>query len=161
MDIFGGLKDLVLGGENPIKTIIDTVKEYVPSDEKKLEMQLKVSDQVNAYNLKVMEAANESERLFNEKLAQYEGTAADLKALPIVGPLMLFVRGSIRPVFCLFTLYLDYMVMSGQWDTHTDQFKGNVFIIMNVLVLGFHFGERALQNVMPLITNLVQVKNGK
>lgn len=157
MDILGGLAK-ALGGGDVFSTIIDTVKEYVPSAEKKLELQLKVQAIANDHQLKVLEATNEAEKTFNEKIAQYEGTAADLKAVPILGPVMLFARGSVRPLFCFYTLYMDYMVMSGMWNLEQGPVRGNVFVIMNTLVLGFHFGERALQNIMPLITNMVVAK---
>jgi hypothetical protein len=157
MDILGGLK-AVLGGGDLFSNIVDTVKEYIPSEQAKLEMQLKVQTLAYDHELKVLEATNEAEKTFNEKIAQYEGTAADLKAVPVIGPVMLFARGSVRPCFCFYTLYMDYMVMSGLWDLDMGTVRGNVFVIMNTLVLGFHFGERALQNIMPLITNMVVAK---
>jgi len=89
----------------------------------------------------------------------YEGTASDLKSIPVLGAVMLFLRGSQRPVWGFATILLDYQVFSASWKLD-DPIISNAFWVVNFLVLGFLFGERAVTNIMPFITNMIQAKNG-
>lgn len=75
----------------------------------------------------------------------------DLKQSGILGKLVIFLRGCIRPVWCYFTLYFDYMVLSGTWKLVEGSMLERVLFLINFLVLGFIFGERTFKNVMPLI----------
>ena len=49
------------------------------------------------------------------------------------------------------TAYMDFMVFSGQWQIEAHTAKDAAFWSINLLVLGFLFGERAVRNVMPII----------
>jgi hypothetical protein len=59
---------------------------------------------------------------------------------------------------------MDFMVFSGQWPLtgSTTQNAANsldlqsAFWVINFLVLGFLFGERAMRNVMPFFQNRIQ-----
>ncbi len=105
------------------------------------------------------DAANEATKALTDRIATLEGTAADLKGIPILGPVMLFFRGAQRPVIGYAMMYLDYMVFSGLWKV-AEGAMTNLFWLMNALVLAFLFGERAVTNIAPLLTNMIQAKYG-
>lgn len=108
------------------------------------------------------EATAEAGRLLNERVREYEGTAAELKTVPILGPLMIFLRGSQRVVWGFATLWMDvqwFFSPSSGTDAFTDK-QETALIVINFLVLGFLFGERAARNVMPLITQAFGNKRG-
>jgi hypothetical protein len=102
--------------------------------------------------------ANEADREFNARIRDLEGTAADLKSLPVLGNIMLFLRGSQRPIWGFCTLFLDYQVYSGAWKLTSGTQQEAAFYIINFLVLGFLFGERAVQNVMTYMSQFFTKK---
>ena len=144
------IMDFLAGGT--VKTIVDTVKDYFPpsmSDQEKSELALKISDAQRTYDLAIMTKVSEANAVFNSKIKDMEGTASDLKTIPVIGAMVIFLRGLQRPVWGFATLYLDFKSFSGDW-TLTEK-QDIALIVINLLVLGFLFGERALKNVMPLI----------
>lgn len=150
-----------LGG-SLVGEVLDTVKEYFPPDmppEKVAEMEARAKEIENQKLEIVNNAIAESEKAINRRIEIYEGTASDLKSIPVLGPIMLFIRGAQRPVWGFAALYLDFMVFAGQWKI-TDDTISTSFMMMNILVLGFLFGERAVKNVTPLLTNFIKSKNG-
>ncbi|AUR87804.1 hypothetical protein NVP1104O_54 [Vibrio phage 1.104.O._10N.286.49.A12] len=139
----GGLADTVMSG----------IKAYFPpdmSDEQKASVSLELQRIELEKQASVNKAVADAEKSINERIAISEGTAKDLMALPIVGRLLIFARGAQRPVWGFSTMYADYMWFSGQWSGLTQQQESSLWVI-NLLVLGFLFGERAVQNVAPLI----------
>lgn len=97
-------------------------------------------------------AQADAENRVTQRISALEGTAADLKAVPVVGTIVLFLRGSQRPLWGFATLYLDWQWFSGAWEMNERQ--ETALLAINLLVLGFLFGERAIKNLTPL---LVQV----
>ena len=155
MDILSKVADFFAGGA--IKTITDVVMAYLPPDmspEKKAEIQLAAAAQEASNRQAVMTLAYEMDREFNKRITDLEGTASDLKSIPIIGPILLFLRGAQRPVWGFATIYLDYKVFSAGWNFDDGSQAGAAFYIINILVLGFLFGERAIQNVLPYFTQL-------
>jgi len=141
----------VLGG-SIVGTVVDTVKAYFPpsmTEQEKGELALRISEAENKKDLAVMTAANQAAAEFNSRIKDMEGTAADLKTIPIVGHIVIFMRGIQRPVWGFFTLWADYKVFSNAWDLSETQ--DQMLMAINILVLGFLFGERAVKNVLPLI----------
>jgi hypothetical protein len=151
-DFFGG---------GAVKTIADTVKDYFPpsmSDKEKADLQLLIQKEESSRQERLLVLANEQDKEFNERIKQLEGTASDLKALPIIGPVIIFARGCQRPAWGFATMLIDYQVFSKAWDVSGDeQLKALIFAI-NLLVLGFLFGERAVQNVTPLLSQYFDKK---
>lgn len=94
------------------------------------------------------------------RAALLEGTASDLKSLPILGPVMLFLRGCQRPIWGFGTIYFDHQVFSGAWSITTGP-QESAFWIINLLVLGFLFGERAVQNIAPFVAEMIKARGGK
>lgn len=161
MDIFGWAKGL-FGEKGLAGTITDMVEKYWPPDvspEKKAEFTLAMNRDAMEKERNFMENAHKQDETFNKRITDLEGTATDLKTIPIVGSVMIFLRGCQRPVWGFYALYMDYMWFSNGWVIADGSQKSAAFIIINILVLGFLFGERAVQNIMPYVTQFFGVKN--
>jgi hypothetical protein len=159
----GFLADIVNVGTSGLAgQVVGAIEKYFPP-EMTMEQKLNIQIQLNTIEVQRQTAANaaqqEAEKDLNDRIAMYEGTASDLKSLPLLGNVMLFLRGAQRPVWGFACLYLDYGVFSGLWKL-TDPMVSNAFWVVNFLVLGFLFGERAVMNVMPFITNMIAAKKG-
>ena len=133
--------------------IVDGVKSYFPpsmSEAEKAELSMRINESANKQANEAARIVNEERAEFNQRIKDMEGTAKDLKSIPIVGPLVIFLRGCQRPVWGYATLYMDFMVFSGNWSKLSEMQESALWVI-NLLVLGFLFGERAIKNVMPLV----------
>ena len=154
-----------ISGGSEILSIVDKVLPDRLSEGERLKLQMEIDAAGADRKIKMLEVWNEQEAAFQEHVREMEGTAKDLKAIPILGHVMLFVRGIQRPLWTLATLWIDVSVLSGKWDlsatagSNGDQAWAILWVI-NVLTLTVLFGERALQNVMPLIEKLLLAKNG-
>ncbi len=159
MDILTKISNFFAGGA--IKTISDVVMAYLPPDmspEKKAEIQLKVAAQEQSNQQAIMTLAYEMDKEFSKRITDLEGTASDLKSLPLVGPILLFLRGAQRPVWGFGVLFLNYQVFSGAWALTDGSQAASAFYAINILVLGFLFGERAVTNVLPYLTQFKGAK---
>lgn len=138
-------------------SILDAIKQYFPPDlspEKRENIRL-AAEAVEAQRARDTAAAQiEADRVLNERIASLEGTASDLKAVPVLGAAMLFLRGAQRPCWGLGTLWIDYQVFTGSVIV-TDPNLTSAFWTINALVLGFLFGERAVMNVLPLVQQML------
>lgn len=140
--------------------IVDTVKDYFPpsmSELDKSELSLKINEAANKQANEGARIVNEERAEFNQRIKDMEGTAKDLRSIPVVGPIVIFLRGCQRPTWGYATLYMDFMVFSGKWNTLTEMQESALWVI-NLLVLGFLFGERAVKNIMPLVSQYFSVK---
>lgn len=166
MTIFSNILSAFTGGGSDAATSIGTglvkaIEDYFPPNmtpEQKANIQLAADNFGLQKTIQLAALTAAAEKELDDRIAMYEGSASDLKAIPILGPIMLFLRGAQRPVWGFATIYIDYAVFSGLWKL-TDPTVGNAFWILNTLVLGFLFGERAVTNIMPYVTNMVAVKN--
>ncbi|WP_445357285.1 hypothetical protein ACJJIC_14750 [Microbulbifer sp. ANSA002] len=102
-------------------------------------------------------AALEAERAHTARVEKLEGSASDLAAIPWLGPLVLLLRGCQRPLWGFATLYLDWYWFT-QWSL-TERQEAALWVI-NLLVLGFLFGERAVRNVSPMIADIFRARAG-
>lgn len=151
MSFLSKLGDVFSGGL--ASTVIDAVEKYFPPDmtpQQKMDLQKEMSQLELEKSKEVNKAIAEAESAINDRIAQYEGTAKDLAQMPVIGRIVLFARGCQRPLWGFATMYCDFMWFSGEWPTMTDQQQSALWVI-NLLVLGFLFGERAVKNVTPLI----------
>ena len=145
-------KILEFFGGSLFKEIKEGIMSYFPPDLtplERMEMELKLSEMLNEKQRIADLAISDAQAVFNKRVADLEGTASDLKCMPILGPVMLFLRGVQRPAWGFFTMYLDY-----HWLIHGSAYNEQQnlgLIIINVLVLGFLFGERTVKNLQPLI----------
>ncbi|MEW8076106.1 MAG: hypothetical protein AB2815_10155 [Candidatus Sedimenticola endophacoides] len=147
-----GLGNLLTG--NLAQTIFDGIKTYFPPDmtpEQQARLRLELERIEQDKRQQTDNALLEAEQMLTERISKLEGTASDLKSLPVVGRLMLFARGCQRPLWGFFTMYLDWCWFS-QWTLSEKQQAA--LIVVNILVLGFLFGERAIRNLTPLISQL-------
>lgn len=166
MTIFSNLVSVFTGGGSDAASSLGTglvkaIEDYFPPNmtaEQKASIQLAADNFGLQKEIQLAALASDAEKEVDARIAMYEGSASDLKAIPILGPLMLFLRGAQRPVWGFATIYIDYAVFSGLWKL-SDPTVQNAFWILNTLVLGFLFGERAVTNIMPYVTNMVAVKN--
>lgn len=166
MGILSGVLSVLTGGSSDVATnigtgLVDAIKSYFPPDmtpEQKANIELAANNFGLQKQIEAAKEINDAEKALDDRIAMYEGSASDLKAVPILGPVMLFLRGAQRPVWGFATIYIDYAVFSGMWKL-SDPTVANAFWIVNSLVLGFLFGERAVTNVMPYITNMIATKN--
>jgi hypothetical protein len=82
------------------------------------------------------EARTESSA-FRDFVVQYEGAAKDVPRLIVI------LRSLIRPVFTILVGWLDYIYFTGHGFTPE---QGDLLKAVNVIVLFFWFGERAVTN---------------
>ena len=157
MSIFDKLTEIV--GGSLFREVKETVMAYWPpeaSPEQRAQMEIKLAEISAAKTFAANMAIAEAERGLTDRIATLEGTASDLRAIPVVGALVLFLRGLQRPVWGYATLYGDAMWFMGKW-TLSEQQESAMWVI-NALVLGFLFGERAVQNLTPFITEMMQAR---
>ncbi len=140
----------------------DLVKTYFPPDmtaEQKAQLEIKLMELELTKQVQLSAALAESESAITNRISQLEGTAQDLRAIPIVGPIVIFFRGMQRMLWGYGTFMADFYWFSGKWQLQEQQ--ESALWIINILVLGFLFGERAIQNVAPLISELMAKRSAK
>lgn len=152
----------ILGGEKGLGgTILDAVKSYFPPDmspEQKAQMEMAIKTAADKQANIVMDKAMEADKAVTDRIAKLEGTATDLLQLPVVGRFIMFLRGCQRPIWGFATLYLDFLWFT-EWKL-TDR-QETALIVINVLVLGFLFGERTIKNLEPLLLQVFGQKGGR
>jgi len=156
VSIFSELANM-LGGDI-FKTLTDTVKAYWPptmSDTEKAQAEVALINAKSAAEAQMNGALAKIQETYESRIRDLEGTAADLKTIPIIGPIVIFLRGCQRPIWGFAVLWMDYCVYSGTWNLIEGSKQEACFYVINLLVLGFLFGERAIQNLMPLIERII------
>ncbi|QGH73237.1 MAG: coil containing protein [Podoviridae sp. ctKoA10] len=159
MSLLDKLTDFVGGGL--FKEAKELIKEYWPPDlspEKRAELELRLQESQHKRDLDAQRMIIESEQAITERISQLEGTVSELKTIPFVGAIVIFTRAMQRQVWGYSTLYINFLWFSGQWK-FTEQQESAMWVI-NLLVLGFLFGERAIQNIAPLIAELMNKRKG-
>lgn len=151
--IFSGVKSLFSSGSDSIAgKIVDEVTKRLPmTTEQKAQLEIAVKEVTHKQALEVMQMLNDTEAQFNKRIADMEGTASDLKSVPIVGHIILLLRGAQRPIWGFGVLYFDSLLFLKRFTLNPDDLSGVILVVANVLVLGFLFGERAMKNVLPIL----------
>lgn len=160
---FMEIVNTLFGGDKVVKEVGNLVEKWLPermSESEKKQFEFAVQKFFHEKQMELISHAHEQDKEFNKRITEMEGTASDLKGVPIVGSFILLLRGAFRPIFSYFTLAVDYMVFCGKWDISSHNELAGAFYAMNVLVLTFYFGERALKNLLPYIGKYFGVKNG-
>ena len=150
MSILSKLTDFV--GGSLFKEIKEGVMSYFPPDmtpQQKADAELKLQEFLHQKQIDANNILNESANQLNQRINEQEGTAKDLKTIPILGSIIIFLRGVQRPLWGFATLYMDNKWFFGN-GTFTEQ-QQTAMIVINILVLGFLFGERTIKNLEPLI----------
>jgi len=151
MAVLSKIVGLLTGGLGA--KIIGAVKDYFPpsmTDKDKQAFEMKLMEVSHSHEIELLKELQVAEAEFNQRIKDLEGTASDLKEIPIVGAIIIFMRGFQRPAFGFFTIMMDYLVFSGSWVITEGSRVETAFFTINLLVLGFLFGERAVKNIMPL-----------
>ena len=159
MALFAKVADFLAGGMG--SKIVDTVKDYFPpsmSDQEKAQVNQAILQSAREHEVRLLTLAQEGQEEFNERIKDLEGTAADLQQAGWFGKVIIFLRGAQRPVWGFGVLILDFQVFSGAWQLRPLDVGGgqvvdlvSTFWAINLLVLGFLFGERAAKNILPLL----------
>lgn len=154
----GGL----LSGDGLISKGMDFVNTRWPpemSEQQRSQMEVVIKDMLHSQQMDLVSAAHEDEQQFNERTIALEGTASDLKSIPFVGAIIIFMRGAFRPGFAYSTLYWDWLYFASgmEWTERRE----TLLLAINLLVLVFFFGERAMKNVMPLIVKVFAAKGAR
>jgi len=160
--VTGSLPELI---EDVVGIVRGQIREKM-SEGEQAQIELQIREAAHKHEVEKIVAWNEQEKQFQEFVSQHEGTASDLKAIPILGHIMIFVRGCLRPLVTLVTLYADIQVLSGGWklteaaggDAALASQYSSMLWIINIVVLVFLFGERGIKNVMPLVEGILLAK---
>lgn len=157
MSILAGIKSFLGGGLG--EEIVGFVRDRWPakmSQAEKAEMEQALAEFAHAKEVQLIELGIQQDEQFNKRTKELEGTASDLKTIPVLGPIVIFSRGMFRPMFAYFTAYLDlvWFTTATGWSEQ----QNTAMIVINIIVLTFFFGERAVKNLAPLIA---QVFGGK
>lgn len=142
--------------EGFLSKVVETVTDYFPDPKKKAEITAKLQELELERKRQEDEAIDRAANSLDSRIEKQEGTAEDLRALPLIGRLIIFARGAQRPIWGYATLWYDYQYFSGQIALSEEGTQ--LLWIINFLVLGFLFGERAIKNIMPLVTKFLEVR---
>ena len=160
MSLLEKIGDFLTGGIGD--KVYAAIKDYFPpnmSESDKALLQLKIKEVDHQHQMEGLRMQLEAEQAVTERVAQLEGTVSELKTIPFVGAFVIFTRAMQRQVWGYSTLYINFLWFSGQWK-FTEQQESAMWVI-NLLVLGFLFGERAIQNIAPLISDLMSKRVAK
>lgn len=158
MDWLSGLLSLFGGGTNGkgvVGELTDAVDRFITTDAEKAEAEMAITQVMHQRELEMTRIALEADKEFNDRIKDLEGTSKDLIQAGFFGKVVLFVRGAQRPAWGIATMILDYMVFSGAWKLEGDTLN-DAFYVVNFLVLGFLFGERAIKNVAPYLKGMAK-----
>ncbi len=156
-NLLSAVTDFVGGGI--FKEIKETVLAYLPPDItplQKAELELKVQALLNTKQTEADRILFDASVQLDKRISEQEGTASDLKSLGLLGKPIIFLRGCQRPVWGFATLWIDYMWFFGSYQMSDQQ--NTALIVINMLVLGFLFGERTILNLQPLIERVFAKK---
>lgn len=143
-----------LGG-SLFKEIKEGVMAYLPPDlspQQKAEVELKMQALLHEKEKEANRALAEAATQLDKRVAEQEGTASDLMQFGFIGKLIIFLRGMQRPFWGFGTFYLDV-----DWFFGTTAFtdtQDKTLLVINILVLGFLFGERTVKNLTPLLVKI-------
>lgn len=157
MSFFTKVTNFLTGGIGG--KIVDKVLAQFPdklSEADKATIQAAVTEATREHEKELLQLAHQQDVEFNQRIKDMEGTAKDLQQFGWLGRIVVFFRGMQRLVWGYGTLYINFMWLSGKWELEAQQ-ESTMWVI-NILVLGFLFGERAIKNVMPVITEMMKQK---
>lgn len=157
--MFDKILGLFSGNGGILKGASDIVDKFVTTKSEKAEMKLELERFLHQKEIEARELTLQEQIEFNKRITDLEGTAEDLKQAGFFGKVILFFRGAQRPIWGFATMYIDFQVYSGSWNLVEGSETSKAFWIMNGLVLGFLFGERALLNIAPKIKDIMKSKN--
>jgi len=124
---------------DPITAGIDLIKMFgnkfladKMSEEEKAQLEMQAT-------MFVTQEARKADSSFRDFIGAYEGAAKDVPRLIVI------FRSLIRPAFTILVGYLDWIYFTGAASGWTDE-QGALLKAINIIVLMFWFGERAVKN---------------
>ncbi|WP_299799706.1 hypothetical protein [uncultured Carboxylicivirga sp.] len=156
MKLFEKIQALLGGGL--VKDVGDLVDRFVTTGAEKQQIKAELMELKHRHEVDALKLTMEAEQEFNQRIKDLEGTAKDLHQSGWMGKAVLFMRGAQRPLWGYFVAYMDFMVFAGRWNLNNNEQLESAFWIINFLVLGFLFGERAVKNVAPLVGEMMSKK---
>jgi len=138
------------------KDVGDLVDRFVTTGSEKQQMKTELLELKHRHEIEAVKLSLEAEQEFNQRVKELEGTAKDLNQSGRLGKIIVFFRGAQRPLWGYFVAYMDYMVFAENWPLNGNEKLESAFWIINFLVLGFLFGERAVKNVGPLVSEMMK-----
>lgn len=168
MSFFSSVGDFLSGaaGGDVIKLGAKVVNKFMKqfpdklSEKERAELEIIIADAEHTRNIELLQLAKAQDEQFNNRIRDLEGTAKDLSQFGMIGRILILLRGTQRPLWGFSVLIMDYKVFSGDWvlsdplltrTVATSMTQESAFWIINFLVLGFLFGERAIRNIMPMV----------
>jgi hypothetical protein len=147
-------------GTNIVKGGMEIIKNRFPakmSEAEAAQLELDLKTLVAGQQQQAHTMAMEEREQFNDRIKEMEGTASDLKAIPYLGNIIIFLRGVQRPAWGFAAMYFDFKWFTSPNADYSEQ-EQTALILINVLVLCFLFGERAIVNVLPIATKYLESK---
>ena len=145
-------------GKGVIGSINEVVDTYVTTKEDRHEMKMAMRQAVHEKELEAQQLALQAKAEFNQRIKDLEGTAKDLLQAGFPGRVILFLRGAQRPIWGFGLMYADFKYLSGGWEFAETSRAGDILWLINLLVLTFLFGERAIKNAAPFIEKIKRSK---
>ncbi len=136
------------------KDAASIVDRFVETKDEKSKIKRELIELAHKQEMEVQKKIFEAEHEFNQRIKDMEGTAKDLTQAGWLGKIVLFFRGLQRPLWGYGVMFMDVMVFSERWNLIEGSGKESAFWVINFLVLGFLFGERAVKNVGPLVAQM-------
>jgi len=158
MNILKAATDFI--GGSLFGEIKDTVMAYLPPDlspVQRAEIELKLQEQLHKKQIEANRVLADAAKDLDNRIAEQEGTAKDLQQFGILGKAIVFLRGIQRPAWGFGTFWLDNQWFFAESLTFTPT-QEKTLLVINILVLGFLFGERTMKNLTPLLTNIFGAK---
>lgn len=156
MGLFQKISDVLSGGL--LKDAGDLIDRFVTTKKEKEEMKQQMTELVQKQEAEIEKLSLRAQQEFDQRVRDLEGTAKDLNQAGWIGRVVLFLRGAQRPMWGYFVGFMDFMVFSGKWHIAQGSQLQSAFWVINFLVLGFLFGERAVRNVAPLVRQMTAKK---
>ena len=154
MSILSGITDFLGGGM--FKEIKEGVMSYFPPDlspTQRADIEAKMETLMQQKTKEANRVLEATAAQLDKRIAEQEGTAKDLNAMGWIGKPIIFARGAQRPVWGFATLVMDWQWLFETSRVFTEK-QEMALIVINILVLGFLFGERAVKNLEPLIMKM-------
>ena len=145
-------------GGNVIESLNDVAKTWFETPEKRNAFLMEMQKLEHARAIEAQKLVLQEQAEFNQKIKDLEGTAKDLISSGWPGRVVLFMRGAQRPAWGWGVLFFDFSYFTGRIMLTADGEK--LLYIINLLVLGFLFGERAVKNVAPLVKDILEKRKG-
>lgn len=156
-DFLKSLLGNVLSGDSLVKQLGDVADRFITTKEEKAEFEKAIRELAHKQQLDLADIAHQADVEFNTRIKDLEGTAKDLLQAGRLGKIVLFFRGAQRPAWGWGVLFFDLQYFRGAIELGT---QGEALLYaINLLVLGFLFGERAVKNVAPILKEVISKRS--